>query len=72
MKVHWILSIPPPLFNIDYVRLSDRFCGRNNIEMGGGGGGGGKKNENAKNIPQLQCLNSFCTGLQTLKCSVTV
>ena len=28
---------PPPLFNVEYVRLSDRFCGLNNIEMGGRG-----------------------------------
>ena len=28
---------PPPLFNVEYVRLSDRFCGPNNIEMGGRG-----------------------------------
>ena len=32
-----ILSIPPSLFNVEYVRLSNRFCGQNNIEMGGGG-----------------------------------
>ena len=28
--------VPPlPLFNVEYVRLSDRFCGHNDIEMGG-------------------------------------
>ena len=30
------IDSPLPLFNVDYVRLSDRFCGRNNIEMGEG------------------------------------
>ena len=25
-----------PLFNVEYIRLSDRFCGCNNIAMGGG------------------------------------
>ena len=30
------IDSPVPLFNVEYVRLSDRFCGRNNIEMGGG------------------------------------
>ena len=28
-----------PLFNVEYVRLSDRFCGRDNIEIGGRGKG---------------------------------
>ena len=32
IKLHCILSIPP----VEYLRLSNRFCGRNNIEMGGG------------------------------------
>ena len=28
------IDSPLPLFNVEYVKLSDRFCGQNNIEMG--------------------------------------
>ena len=35
MKLHCILSIPLSLFSmLSVFRLSDRFCGHNNIEMG--------------------------------------
>ena len=30
------IDSPLPLFNVEYVRLSDRCCGRNNIEKGRG------------------------------------
>ena len=30
------IDSPLPLFSVEYVRLSNRFCGHNNIEMGGG------------------------------------
>ena len=31
------IDSPFALFNVEYVRLSDRFCGQNNIEMRGEG-----------------------------------
>ena len=31
------VHFPLPLFNVEYARFSSRFCGRDNIEMGGGG-----------------------------------
>ena len=29
-----LIDSPLPLFTVEHVRLSDRFCGHNNIEMG--------------------------------------
>ena len=51
-----------PLFSVEYVRLSDRFCCRNNVEMGGRG----KRKQRCprpKILFNKQCLDSFCTGL---------
>ena len=31
------VDFPLPLFNVEYARFSSRFCGRDNIEMGGRG-----------------------------------
>ena len=60
MKLYCILSTdsPLPFFNVGYVRLSNRFCGRNNIEMGGGV----KENKDVRDRKILfnkQSLNSF-------------
>ena len=57
MKLQWILSILLPLFKVEYVTLSDRFCGRNNIEMGGGV----KENKDVRDWKILFSKNSVST-----------